>query len=172
LRDPRFIKPADDKCFAARVYESGSQLPSEDVLPDSTSVLIAEPVSWEVEYRCFVLERQVLTSSVYLRNGELAQHQDRTWDAPDSEASEALDLARTVLRDPAVRIPPAAVLDVGRIAGRGWAVVESNAAWGSGIYGCNPAAVLRVIQRACIRRNKLNEVDRAWVLERTSGGFS
>jgi hypothetical protein len=78
LRDPRFIKPADDKCFPASVYESGFCLPKADVLPDSTPVLIAEPVSWEVEYRCFVLERQVLTSSVYLRNGELAQDRDGT----------------------------------------------------------------------------------------------
>jgi len=169
LRDPRFIKPADDKCFPAKVYESGSRLPADDVLPDSTPVLIAEPVSWEVEYRCFVLERQVLTSSIYLRNGGLAQEQDGTWDAPDSEASEALELAGTVLSDAAVRFPAAAVLDVGRIAGRGWAVVESNAAWGSGIYGCDPAAVLRVIQRACIKRNKLNEDDRAWVVERKPG---
>lgn len=143
--------------------------PADDVLPESTPVLIAEPVAWEVEYRCFALERQVLTSSVYLRYGELAQGQDGTWDAPDSEASEALELAGTVLRDPAVRFPAAAVLDVGRIVGRGWAVVESNAAWGSGIYGCDPALVLRVVQRACIKRNKLNEDDRAWVVERKPG---
>src|SRR5579872_966921 len=31
-RQRAFIKPADDKCFAARVYDSGTQLPGEDVL--------------------------------------------------------------------------------------------------------------------------------------------
>ena len=169
LSTPQFIKPADDKCFPAKVYESGSLLPSSDVLPDSTPVLIAEPVSWEVEYRCFVLERQVLTSSIYLRNGELAKDSDGNWDAPEPETTQALEVAHTVLRDSAVRFPPAIVLDVGSIAGRGWAVVEANAAWGSGIYGCDPASVLRVIQRACVRRDKLSDDDRAWTLERREG---
>ena len=169
LSKPRFIKPADDKCFVAKVYESGSLLPSAEVLPDATPVLIAEPVSWEVEYRCFVLDRQVLTSSVYLRHGELAQNPDGSWDASRAEMNEALDVANTVLRDSAVPFPPAVVLDVGSIADRGWAVVEANAAWGSGIYGCDAAAVLRVIQRACMRRETVADDDRAWVLKRHTG---
>jgi hypothetical protein len=40
---------------------------------------------------------------------------------------------------------------VGVIASRGWAVVEQNAAWGSGIYGCDPAAVLAVLRHAATR---------------------
>jgi hypothetical protein len=47
------------------------------------------------------------------------------------------------------------VLDVGVIGERGWAVIETNAAWGSGIYGCDPKAVLQVIRRACVRRADL-----------------
>ena len=164
LRIPRFIKPADDKCFPAMVYVSGAELPSADVLPDSTAVLIAEPVKWEVEFRCFVMERRVLTHSVYLRNGELAQGEDGSWNASDSEMREALKFAQTVLGDPAISFPPAVVLDVGMISGRGWAVVETNAAWGSGIYGCNPAAVLQVVERACVSRDRLSDDDRVWVI--------
>ncbi len=169
LCQSHFIKPADDKCFVAKIDESSSLLPSADVLPDATPVLIAEPVLWEVEYRCFVLDRQVLTSSVYLRLGELAQNPDGSWDASQAEMNEALDVANTVLQDSAVPFPPAVVLDVGRIADRGWAVVEANAAWGSGIYGCDPAAVLRVIQRACMRRESLGDDDGAWILKRHTG---
>jgi hypothetical protein len=40
------------------------------------------------------------------------------------------------------------VLDVGIITNRGWAVIEQNAAWGSGIYGCDPVQVLEVIRHA------------------------
>ena len=40
---PVFIKPADDKCFPARVYASGAELPDATVLPDDTPVLISEP---------------------------------------------------------------------------------------------------------------------------------
>lgn len=39
-----FFKPADDKCFPAKVYNSGASLPVPEVLPDDTPVLISEPV--------------------------------------------------------------------------------------------------------------------------------
>jgi hypothetical protein len=58
--------------------------------------------------------------------------------------------ARTLLADAQVAVPPAFVLDVGNIARRGWAVVEANSAWGAGIYGCDPAQVLRVLRRAVL----------------------
>lgn len=35
-------------------------------------------------------------------------------------------------------------------ADRGWAIVEQNAAWGSGIYGRDPARVLDVLQHAAV----------------------
>ena len=59
-------------------------------------------------------------------------------------------LIRRVLADPRVEFPRAVVLDVGVIAGRGWAVVEQNAAWGSGIYGCDPREVLEVLRYAAV----------------------
>jgi hypothetical protein len=64
--------------------------------------------------------------------------------------------------DKDVALPPAVVLDVGLIAGRGWAVVEPNAAWGSGVYGCDPAAVLPVLRRASIPRDGLTDADARW----------
>jgi hypothetical protein len=39
-------------------------------------------------------------------------------------------------------------VDVGLIEDQGWAVVEQNAAWGAGIYGCNADAVLDVLYAA------------------------
>jgi hypothetical protein len=36
------------------------------------------------------------------------------------------------------------------IAGRGWAVVEQNSAWGAGIYGCDPEKVLAVLRHAAV----------------------
>lgn len=46
-----------------------------------------------------------------------------------------------------------AVVDVGIIQDRGWAVVEQNAACCSGIYGCDPEEVLEVVryssERSC-----------------------
>jgi hypothetical protein len=151
LPGPVFVKPAEDKCFPARVYRSGRELPGDDVLPGSTTALVAEPVDWEVEFRCFALDGEVLTLSPYWRDGQLAQAEDGSWPATEDEAGDARRFATAVLRDSRVSLPPAIVLDVGVVRGEGWAVIEANAAWGSGVYGCDPDEVLRVVRRACFR---------------------
>jgi hypothetical protein len=151
LTSPAFVKPAEDKCFPAGVYESGHGLPSEDVLPGTTPVLAAGPVDWQVEFRCFALDGEVLTLSPYWRGGRLARAEDGSWEGAEEEHEEAKQFATAVLRDPRASLPPAVVLDVGVIRNEGWAVVEANAAWGSGIYGCDPDLVLRVVQRACVK---------------------
>jgi hypothetical protein len=63
-------------------------------------------------------------------------------------------------------LPPAFVTDVGLIEGRGWAVVEFNPAWCSGVLGADPAAVLGVLRRACRPADSLAAEDAAWVLPR------
>ncbi len=166
ITTPAFIKPADDKCFAARVYSSGAELPQETPLPDETPTLVAEPVDWRVEYRCFVLERTVATLSPYWRAGALAQTEDGAWPTPDDERTEMLSFVETLLADRRVKLPSAVALDVGIIVERGWAVVEANAAWGSGLYGCDPLATLPVLQRACVRRATLASEDAQWVVAR------
>ena len=163
-----FIKPADDKCFAARVYDSGSELPDSNDLPDNTPVLVSDPVHWEIEFRCFILDRQLATLSPYLRNGELAQADDGSWPATDSEINQATEFINQVLASDSVRIAPAVVIDVGIISGVGWAVIESNAAWGSGIYGCDPFRVLDTIQRACIPRDSVTASHSEWLPVRNS----
>ena len=54
-----FIKPAEEKCFAARVYSGGGELPPPGPLPESLPVLVQEVVNWKSEFRCFVLDREV-----------------------------------------------------------------------------------------------------------------
>lgn len=163
---PRFIKPADDKCFVARVYESGELLPGPEVLPDGTPVLVAEPVRWEIEFRCFVLHNRVLTQSLYLRAGQLVETAEGEWPASDAETNAAAAFCEQVLRDERVAAPPACVVDVGIIEGRGWSIVEANAAWGSGIYGCDPKQVLEVLRRASVKSPQLMDEDRRWIVMR------
>jgi len=167
LLQPAFVKPADDKCFLAGVVSSGQQLPGEDVLPGETPVLIAEPVRWEVEFRCFILEGEVVAISPYLRRGELARSSNGSWE--DDRTEQARAFGQGVVSDSSVALPPAVVMDVGIIDGREWAVIEANAAWGSGIYGCDPAAVLRVVRRACLARDRVSAADRRWIVERSAG---
>lgn len=134
-----FIKPPNDKSFPAKEYK---ELP--DYIPDSTSILLQSVVEWEKEFRCFCLDSKVLTLSVYSRHGMLQKHED--WYATPEELQQAKDFAEEVMKN--IKTPKAIVMDVGVIKDddRGWAVVELNAAWGSGIYGCNPKKVLEVIK--------------------------
>lgn len=68
--------------------------------------------------------------------------------------------------DGAVWLPPAVTLDVVRIVCRGWAVVELNPVWSSGLYGCDAASMLPALRRACMRREDLSKKDRPWVIDR------
>ena len=145
---PFFAKPPNDKSFEAKVYESGAALPEGD---DARLVLLSEPVRWLAEFRCFCLDEKVLTLSPYLREGRLASETD--FAATETELRGAQDLAESVLA--LGTLPRAVALDVGQIEGRGWAVVESNGAWASGIYGCDPTEALKVIRASCV-----NPVDR------------
>ncbi|MCA9715174.1 MAG: ATP-grasp domain-containing protein [Myxococcales bacterium] len=142
---PLFIKPADTKCFAARVYPSGQALPRPAELPEDTPTLVSEPVEWALEFRCFVADRRVRARSIYARDGALAQRGGARPCAPEEERG-ALAFAEALLADAAVELPTSVVLDVGLIRGRGWAAVELNPAWGSGLYGCDPAGALAVIE--------------------------
>lgn len=141
---PAFIKPPNDKSFPAKIYTG--KLPND--YPDETPVLVADIVEWEKEFRCFILNRTLKTFSIYLRDGVLQQHD---YIHSKEEEAELLNFVDTILADDNVQLPIATVLDVGFIKHKGWAVVELNAAWGSGIYGCNPLKVLEVLKYSVIR---------------------
>lgn len=160
LDRPCFVKPPNDKSFAAQVYDSGAILPLE--FDDHMAVLVAEPVQWEFEFRCFCLDGSVVTLSPYLRSGTNAKETD--YKATGDELCEATSFAEKVLASTQSFTPRAVVIDVGQITCKGWAVVEANAAWGSGIYGCDPNLVLDVIRQATIRpeQKENNDGDITW----------
>jgi len=109
-----------------------------------------QPVTWEVEYRCFVFQGNVETLSPYWRAGRLAQSADGEWVAPHDEQQQAVAFAEDLLRGSKASLPEAIVLDVGKIEGQGWAAVEANACWASGLYGCDSSKALEIIQSACV----------------------
>ncbi|MEM9955808.1 MAG: ATP-grasp domain-containing protein [Chloroflexota bacterium] len=161
---PRFIKNADGmKAFEPKVFSSGADLPSSEFYPDDYGVLVSDPVYWEAEYRCFVLNRSIQTLSVYLRDGQLAKSDDDRWLHDGVEQAEAQTFCERLLQDKSVKIPRAVVIDVGKIKGKGWAVIEANPAYGSGIYGCDPLAVLQVINLATLHTNDVQTSDEQWI---------
>ncbi len=84
LTEPTFVKPPNDKSFPARVY-TGADMP--EGYDEESPVLIAEVVTWEKEFRCFVLDREPRTLSVYVREGELQR--ENGFKATDAELAEA-----------------------------------------------------------------------------------
>lgn len=158
-----FAKPADDKCFLAGVFESGSAINASELLSACTPVLVSEIVQWVVEYRFFILEAFPMASSVYARNGECVLTDD---DRP--ELKQAEEFVLSFLSDTRVALPPAVTLDVGVIADRGWSVVEANPVFGSGIYYCDPRKVLPVIARSIVSPGKLTQRDTPWIITRVS----
>ncbi|MFN8376477.1 MAG: ATP-grasp domain-containing protein [Anaerolineae bacterium] len=160
FQPPLFVNPGDSsKSFDARVYQQQSELPAGDDWDDTMPVIVSEPVSWLVEYRCFLLDGKAAALSVYKR---AEQTIDNAWNAPPQELEEARQFCNRLASS--VHLPPSVVLDVGKIADRGWAVVEANPSWASGIYGCDVLEVLKVIQRGCVPQSALSAEDVRWVL--------
>lgn len=139
-----FIKPPNDKSFPAAVYRSGVGLPEE--YDGAMPVLVAEPVHWEAEFRCFCLDGEVRAMSPYHRDSVEGRLTD--YHSTASERANVHAMVVELLETTGSATPRAIVIDVGKIAGRGWAVVEANGAWGAGIYGCAPSPVLDVIRQA------------------------
>lgn len=134
-----FIKPVNDKTFRAAVFENGSALPA--TVENHEVVLVSEPVVFSCEFRFFVMDGKVQAGSLYARYGE-SEEEDAT---PDEFAA-----AKQIAEEAAAFVTGAVVIDTGYIEGRGWAVVEANPAWASGLYLCDAARVLEVIKAACL----------------------
>jgi hypothetical protein len=143
LVEAAFVKPPNDKSFKAGVYR-GTDLPAE--FADDSPVLVQEIVRWRSEFRCFVLDRQVWTWSVYDRDDGSPREDGYAHTPGEADAVEAF--MRSLLADPGVTLPRACVVDVGQLLTGEWAVVELNAAWGAGLYGCDPDAALDVLYHA------------------------
>jgi hypothetical protein len=151
IQETKFIKPADDKVFSAKVYAPGELIVPESV-PLDTPTLVSEVVEFDLEYRTFV-DKRVRTWSNYIMYDHIAD--PKFWDMiPMGEEREPYEFVNDMLHDMEfhdmgglVTVP--SVIDVGRIKGKGWAIIETNQAWASGIYGCSPMSVLKVLEQSC-----------------------
>lgn len=145
LTERKFIKPADDKCFDAKVYNVGEFKPHELISKDYP-VLVSDVVNFDLEYRCFVDGTRVRTWSNYIYHEHVAD--PKFWDAiPVNTEWLPDDFVQFIMDDDIETVP--SVIDVGRIPGKGWAIIETNQAWASGLYGCDAGLALQVMTQAC-----------------------
>jgi len=145
ITERKFIKPADDKCFEAKVYEPGTFKPHE-IIQDDYPVLVSEPVEFTLEYRTFVYGNRVKTWSNYIYNGYIAD--PKLWEAVPAYEEMPQEFVQDMLYWNDVSSEPA-VIDVGYIPDKGWAIIETNQAWASGLYGCDPLKALQVMEQSC-----------------------
>lgn len=155
---PQFIKPASGKLFDAKVYRAGDELPSTDSQDDETPVLVSKPVIWTIEFRCFIVNRTLATLSIYSRDGEL------NFDASTEDIADATLFCQSILDDNAVTLPQSTVIDIGIIKDEGWAIVEANPTFASGIYQADPARILDCIEKSCIPKLTVTDKMQTWVL--------
>lgn len=136
----RFIKPAQNKWFPAKVYaagespkrsQGGAGLPSD-------FIYVQEPVDMINEVRCFCLDGRIHTASYY-RLG----HEYCPLGIDDVDRPEVLD---QMVAELAPLYPRGVVLDFAYTDKHEWAFLEPNEAWSSGLYGCNPERCLEVIE--------------------------
>jgi ATP-grasp domain, R2K clade family 3 len=129
---PSFVKSSVPKLIRSRVYRSVNELTAEARgLEPGTALILSEIVEFQVEARAWLLDGQVLSIACY----------EGARDLTDARALTAAIASEPMMVSPCV-------LDVGLITDRGWAAIETNAAWGSGLNGCDPRAAAVCIASA------------------------
>lgn len=153
ITERKFIKPADDKCFDSKVYEAGTFIPHELISVDYP-VLVSEPVEFTLEYRCFVDGIKVTTWSNYIYEEHIAD--SKFWYLTPQGIISPSEFVNEMLSHSDQKTFPS-VIDVGFIPVKGWAILETNQAWASGLYGCDPLEALLVMEKSVIKSSPSND---------------
>jgi hypothetical protein len=173
VKGRHFIKPANDKVFEAGIFEQGAYVPHRHIDP-AAPVLVSEVVTFESEIRGYVLDRKLLTAGIYAgKNADSICNDGLSAPREKIIYESGCEWMEGFLSDPEIDMPSAVVIDFGFIEGRGWAIVEANQGYCSGVYtggyatatatpGADPKEVLRVIERSGGLRKKLSPSDRKW----------
>lgn len=141
-----FIKCSDFKSFKAGVYHKLTDIKGFDTVDLNSTVFTSEVVEWELEVRCFVLNNEIKTYSSYWRNNSFDTHS-----LSETEESDMFEFFKGFIQKYSSTLPNAIVLDFGIIKGKGWALIEANPAWCSGLYACDAEKALEVVVNSCIK---------------------
>jgi len=141
-----FIKCSDFKSFKAGVFDKVTHIKGFDSLDLESTVFTSKVVEWQLEVRCFVLDKEIKTYFSYWRNNAFD-----TNPLSETEQKDLFAFFNKFMKQYAETLPKAVVLDFGIIKGKGWALIEANPAWCSGLYACDAEKALEVIVESCIK---------------------
>jgi ATP-grasp domain, R2K clade family 3 len=132
MAEPVFVKPVQHKLFTGLVFCSTDADARRSVvtLPDEVPVFLSEPVKFVAEYRCFVLDFEILDCRRYVGDFGVA---------PDRAVIEA------AVRALVGRAPRAFSLDWGVSDGGKTLLVEMNEGYALGHYGLAPTLYARML---------------------------
>ncbi|PTT39054.1 hypothetical protein DBR28_07785 [Chryseobacterium sp. HMWF028] len=142
-----FIKCSDFKSFKAGVFDKVTDIKGFETLDPESMVFTSEVVEWELEVRCFVFKNEIKTYSSYWRNDVFD-----TDELSEREKKDMFQFFESFIQKYSSTLPTGIVLDFGIIKGKGWALIEANPAWCSGLYACDAEKALEVIVKSCIKK--------------------
>lgn len=141
-----FIKCSDFKSFKAGVFDKVTDINGFDSLDLGSMVFTSEVVHWDLEVRCFVLNGKIETYSSYWRNNQFD-----TQGLSETEKTQLFNFFDDFIVQYQNTLPNAIVIDFGIIQNKGWALIEANPAWCSGLYACNAGKALEIIVKSCMK---------------------
>lgn len=148
-----FVKPANDKVFSFGVYEKGSDVPTKYV-DLSCPIIVSEVVAFDIEVRFHLLDGEIVAASQY----RLVQ--------ADVTEDQAVELATAFIRPylKGLDLPSSVVVDVGHIEERGWAFIEANQTYASGVYyQASHSTILPALLRSSGPRHLVKESDKRFL---------
>jgi len=150
-KEKKFFIKSPTKLFKARVCEAPVTFPT-NVLNDHP-ILISDYVNFTSEYKCFVKNKKVVSICCYKWTNEF-----NTPANYGKNNKEVITFVNKMLADARVECVSATVINVGKHGklddnGNGLAVIDSEPAYMSEIYGCEISASLDTIMSSCGVKN-------------------
>lgn len=146
VKQTAFYKPVNEKWFTAKVYNEGESIVPDHLLIDDL-IYVSEIVKFVDEVRCFVLDGEIMTSSLYRINGQV-------WDLTGLSPGD-INFDNRIKDTPIPGyikeicqnniLPKGVVIDFGRLENGDWVLIEFNEAYASGLYYCDPYLCFPVI---------------------------
>ena len=102
---------------------------------DDDLIIFSSPKNIINEYRCFIVNKKVITSSQYYKNGKLNINK--------KVPQEVINLAEEIAESH--NLFDCFVIDIGNTKTSGYKLIEVNAMPSSGLYGCDPKSLVEAI---------------------------